>query len=304
MAILLNYTRKPISSTLYDPKLAYSMHLALKNEDGSFQALNHNSGVLFVKATENEDGSLNAKSLKNPYVFELQGETYGVVAVRTEGEGEPDEESKGCVVLFTTKDFLEYAEVGLLRLGEEYVEKVYCSKEADGYAVQWCNAQGSWYAASVAELPTDIPEQEWWKNTPVVAEATEAREVEASVVCAKELPDATEQSSIEKNIEGAVWHNMVAIPEHIAERLCKKLQTPYHVGIEIPEKLVAASREELLQYKAVAYYSDGTVAKKQIDWDLKNVDFAVPDEYEIEGTVHQEHFAFPVAEHRADPCIG
>ena len=33
MAYLLNYTRKPISKQLYDPKLAYSMHLAV-SEDG------------------------------------------------------------------------------------------------------------------------------------------------------------------------------------------------------------------------------------------------------------------------------
>ena len=56
---ILCYTRKPIDEFYYDPKLAYSMHLALEGE-GGFQALNHNSGVLFARATENEDGSLTA----------------------------------------------------------------------------------------------------------------------------------------------------------------------------------------------------------------------------------------------------
>ena len=201
MAILLNYTRKPISSTLYDPKLAYSMHLALKNEDGSFAVLNHNSGVLFVKATENEDGSLNAKSLKNPYVFELQDGTYGVLAVRTEGEGEPDEESKGCVVLFVTKDFLEYTEVGLLKLGEDFVEKVYCNWTGEAYCLTWCDTQGSWFAVNVATLPIAFPTPEWWKNTPVIVEATDVKEAEAAKVCAKGLLDEIEQSSIQNNID-------------------------------------------------------------------------------------------------------
>lgn len=69
MFYLLNYTRKPVSSILYDARLAYSMHLAISDDGEKFQALNHNSGVLFVKATENEDGSLNPKSIKNPFIF-------------------------------------------------------------------------------------------------------------------------------------------------------------------------------------------------------------------------------------------
>lgn len=82
MAYLLNYTRKPINEFLYDPKLAYSMHLALSEDGKEYQALNHNSGVLFAKATENEDGSLNAKSLKNPWLFPIGKERFGVAAVR------------------------------------------------------------------------------------------------------------------------------------------------------------------------------------------------------------------------------
>ena len=69
MAYLLNYTRKPISKQLYDPKLAYSMHLAVSEDGREYCALNHNSGILYAKATENEDGSLNPKSLKNPWLF-------------------------------------------------------------------------------------------------------------------------------------------------------------------------------------------------------------------------------------------
>ena len=49
MFYLLNYTRKPVSSILYDARLAYSMHLAISDDGEKFQALNHNSGVLFVK---------------------------------------------------------------------------------------------------------------------------------------------------------------------------------------------------------------------------------------------------------------
>ena len=87
MSKLLCYTRKPIDNVLYDPKLAYSMHLAVE-ENGRFEPLNHNSGVLFVKATENEDGSLNPKSIRNPYLFAMKDGSFGVLAVRQTGTAE------------------------------------------------------------------------------------------------------------------------------------------------------------------------------------------------------------------------
>lgn len=68
MKELLYYTRKPIDSVYYDARIAYSMHLGINNGT-KFEALNHNSGVLFALATENRDGSLNPKCLRNPFIF-------------------------------------------------------------------------------------------------------------------------------------------------------------------------------------------------------------------------------------------
>ena len=93
MAFLTCYTRKPDKALYYDPKLAYSMHLAISEDASKWTPLNHNSGVLFARATENEDGSLHAKSLKHPFIFQAKDNRYGVVAVRTEGAGEKDESS-------------------------------------------------------------------------------------------------------------------------------------------------------------------------------------------------------------------
>ena len=69
MAEIMGYTRTVCENECYEAKLAYSMHLAIKTEKESFTPFNHNSGVLFAKATENPDGSLNAKSLKSPWLF-------------------------------------------------------------------------------------------------------------------------------------------------------------------------------------------------------------------------------------------
>ena len=58
---LLCYTRKPDEMLYYGPRLAYSMHIALREGDGKYIPLNHNSGVLFARATENADGSFHYK---------------------------------------------------------------------------------------------------------------------------------------------------------------------------------------------------------------------------------------------------
>jgi len=116
---LLSYTRQPLDTAIYDARLAFSLHLALSEDGKTFTALNHNSGVLFAKATENADGSLNPKSLKNPVIFDKKDGTFGVAAIRTQSQGEEDNENTDKALLFTTKDFIEYSLETFISL-EEY----------------------------------------------------------------------------------------------------------------------------------------------------------------------------------------
>lgn len=242
MAYLLSYTRLPIDNILYDPRLAYSMHLALSEDGKTYQALNHNSGVLFVKATENEDGSVTPWSLSNPVMFALE-EGYGVLAKRMGSEGDEDPESEGKLLYFTTKDFLEYTEVGFV--SEKEAEKM------------------------LAGAP------------------------KLSVPKAEKL-----------DILGAVPSHVLEIRSEVADRLRKKLITPVNCGVEFPAQVKAASPEELSQYKARSLFTDGTKVERKVDWDLSTVDFNTPGTYTIKGRIHQEHFEFPVAFNRADPCVG
>lgn len=125
---LIIYTRQAINNILYDPRLAFSMHLAYVDEKNQAKAFNHNSGVFFVKATENEDGSLNPKSLENPYVFETKQGIYGILATRIQGDGGEDAESKEYLVYAETKDFVRYEEKGLISIHDTAF-----SKEIDAY---------------------------------------------------------------------------------------------------------------------------------------------------------------------------
>ncbi len=277
---ILCYTRKPIDEFYYDPKLAYSMHLAL-GEEGGFHALNHNSGVLFAKATENEDGSLNAKSIRHPYLFVMKDGTYGVVAVRVDGDGGEDTESIGKVIFFTSHNLLEYSEEGFLPLCEGAVDRVVCHYDPgkERYELCWCQSDRQWYRAELQGI-----------------ECTDQKITGVRV-------DELVLPALETEIEGAVAGNVISIPDEAAERLVQKLQPPRHIKTEVPEEVQVSSREQLEMVWARALYSDGTEASKRVDWNMDTIDWSRPGVYEAEGKLHQDHFPFPMAEDRADPCI-
>lgn len=281
MAYLLNYSRYPVSSKLYDPRLAYSMHLALSEDGKKFEVLNHNSGVLFGLATENKDGSLNPKCLRSTCLFPLKEGGYGVACIRTGAEGEPDEQSIGKVLFYTTKDLVIYECMGFVQVDDIHIMKVSCEPDNTKgvYVLTWMNGYGQWKQATFADV----------KNI-VLTEAKPCAPVKADEL----VPD----------IPGAVPENMIEITAEEADYLRKKLLTPSNVAMELPKEVTVSSKEELLALRATARYSDGTTAKKRIDWELSDVDFTIPGTYEISGTIHQDHYEFPVAFDRADPCIG
>lgn len=312
MAYILNYTREPINSALYDPRLAYSMHLAVSEDGKEYRALNHNSGVLFVKATENQDGSLNPKSLKNPWLFALPEGGFGVAAVRIEGDGGEDEESRGCAVFFVSPDLMEYEEVGLLKLGTEHVERVSCvyDQKRGSFRVLWQERTGERFEAFIRS-----PKELQLAAVPEMLEGQlETEEIwnRGSGLCGSGSSDGgsglsgsgnLNRESIAAGIQGAVPHNVLEVSEAVAARLCRKLTPPVNIGVCFPEQVEAANREELERQYATALYSDGSQASKRVDWELSQVDFDKKGVYEISGRVHQDHFAFPIAYNRADPCI-
>ncbi|ULO05262.1 family 43 glycosylhydrolase [Paenibacillus sp. 19GGS1-52] len=279
---ILCYTRLPQEDMEYAPRLAHSMHLAYCSDGLLFQELNHNSGVLFAKATENEDGTLRAKSLKNPYLFHTAEGNFGVIAVRTEAEGEADAESKGKVLLFFSSDLLQYREVGLLELGAEtFVSDVICEYDTDrnSYVIRWIDELGNGYQnvipdiMSLKELSAPEPAQPFTLDT------------------------------VFADIEGILPRNYISVSREIARKLYCKLTVPNNIAIKVPERVSAASEEDLEEIRATALYSDGTKALKKVVWNTDEIDWDKAGTYKISGEVHQDHYPFPIAYDRADPCI-
>lgn len=113
---ILCYTREPLNDAIYAKKLAYSMHLAYrKNKEDKFTPLHHNEGLLYAKATQNADGTLTAKCLCSPYIFEKKGGGFGIIATRTDADGKPDT-SDGCVIYFESNDLVHFCEIGLVEI--------------------------------------------------------------------------------------------------------------------------------------------------------------------------------------------
>jgi len=90
----------------------------------------------------------------------------------------------------------------------------------------------------------------------------------------------------------------------LAERLKCKLVVPHNIRIDVPDNITVSSKEELDRVKVKVVYSDGTNNMKYVNWYTDGIDFSTPGTYEIEGLVKQNHYEFPIAFNRADPCIG
>ena len=91
---ILVYTREPQRDS-YPDGLARSIHFARSVDGKNFTAMNENYGILFAKATLTEQNTIRPKCVKNPVIFPLKDGGYGVMAVRTNEDGTPDEESRG-----------------------------------------------------------------------------------------------------------------------------------------------------------------------------------------------------------------
>lgn len=150
---IMVYTRDPEKD--YTESLSNSIHLACKKGEEKFQPLNRNYGILFAKATINEDNVIKEKGLKNPYLFQGAEGSFGILAVRVSGRGEADPESRGHVLFWQSDDLTAFGEEQLLELHkEEYVEEVQC-RYLPGekiYEIRWKDTKGKAYRNTLTDL--------------------------------------------------------------------------------------------------------------------------------------------------------
>lgn len=282
---LLNYQREEKHTDLYSEKLAKSMHLAFQKDDKPFEALNQNFGILFAKAYEAENEVLHPKQLVNSWLLKTKDDAFAVVAVRVNPDGSPDEISNGSILVFESQNLLEYTELPMLKLSDQTIVDVTANYDAsiDQYLINWQEIDGSCYQVTVQDFSSEV-------------DLTNKKSID-------QLP-LEDFSEFEMQIEGVIPRNTIEISDELGDYLVKKLTTPHNIEINLPKSIEVSSQEELDAVRATAVYSDGTTATKKIDWFTDQLDFDKPGEYEIKGKIHQDHYPFPIAWDRADPCVG
>lgn len=157
MAYIMPYTRLSHPG-VYPDGLARGIHFAYSYDGVNFTEINNNYGILFATGTISDKNTINIKALKEPRVFEMPDNKYGIVAIRTKEDGTADEESMGKVLLFTTRDFIDFKEEGLVDmacLGKDK-ELPYSYEDACMQVVNPMSAPFEAVAGNMIKVPADM----------------------------------------------------------------------------------------------------------------------------------------------------
>lgn len=263
-----SYTRTPSGDCV--DKLARSMFLAYsENGRDGFTALHDDYGVLFMRAESKDNEQLVPKGLKDPYLFYTKDDNFGVAAVRTEEKGGQDATKASSVMFYTTKDFVDYDEVGFVDLKTDLaVCEPVCEYDSaiDSYRLTWNDGAGNYYQNTLSQVSAS-------------AQVSQPVKVPAASIRTAEL-----------GLTGAMQGNLLPLENAKGMKLKNKLSKLVNTGMEVPTTVKATSAEDMQAIRAIARYNDGSIASKSVEWDVSKVDFSKPGAYTATGTVTQPTF--------------
>lgn len=311
MAYLLTYTKKGEGCypdfnypghVGYNCDWEHAMHLALSEDGKTFTPLRNNTGILFAKASFEENEFVGVtKTLITPWI--CRGENmFHVLAVRR-NQNAPDSTHLGCMMVFDSADLVHYSEPTFVKLSEEEIRKPRCTydKENKTYYVEWESDSGRF-----------------------CAQTKDLKKIEKYDVCTK-----TQFSEIEKQtargenygIDGCIPGNVIAITAEEAQELNDYFgdihyvkTNPVYQNWPLGKSLASFSDDAP---KATCVYSDGSTHEKKVAWDkdaLDKVDVSKPGTWKIPGKVLQKRWKFPMPIHfredefvefdgMSDPCV-
>ncbi|MBR4530295.1 MAG: family 43 glycosylhydrolase [Lachnospiraceae bacterium] len=93
------------------------------------------------------------------------------------------------------------------------------------------------------------------------------------------------------------------VDQTLAERACRYWSPIVCTGVTFPETIRVSSAEEFGGLQARITYSDGSARPGRIRWEMPQIKFDIPGEYEISGRLTQKRYRFPLAEGYGDPVI-
>lgn len=277
---ILIYTRKPEKE--YTESLSNSIHLAYQNESGDFQPLNQNYGILFPSATIDDKNVIHEKGLKNPYLFRMKDGSFGMIAVRVTKEGNDDRESKGHILLWTSKNLISFCDHGLMKLCDDlWVREARCefNHTLNVYEIHWQDNKGDFYINKIPDIlhNSGMP-----------------------------MPVKTSGYPIDSAVQGlpnVCCGNVISVDKEIGDEIRRQWTPIYNTEIMIPNRVNISSLQQLQEVTATAVYSDGSTALKQVKWEADQIDFSKSGCYDIKGKITEKTYPFPLAIGYADPVI-
>jgi GH43 family beta-xylosidase len=312
MAYLLAYTKKGEGCypdfnypghVGYNCDWEHAMHFALSEDGKYFMPLRNNTGILFAKASFEENEFVGVtKTLIEPWLCRGANHTFHVLAVRR-NQNVPDSTHLGCMMVFDSADLIHYSEPAFVKLSEEEICKPRCTyeKESGIYYVEWETASGRFYA-----------------------QTKDLEKIETCDACAKTQFDEVEKQMAEGNsfgIDGCVPGNVIAITAEEAQVLNNYFGDIHYVKTNPVYKSWPLGKS-LASFsdgapKATCVYSDGSTHEKKVAWDkdaLEKVDVSKPGTWKIPGKVLQKCWKFPMPLHfredelvefygMSDPCV-
>ena len=111
------YTRVP-DEKCYPEGLAYGIHFSYSLDGKDYTPFHKNYGILFAEAEISENNTIIPMGAKNPGIVLLEDGSYGVIATRILENGAEDEGAADKFLLWKTKDFIEFENMGLVSAEE------------------------------------------------------------------------------------------------------------------------------------------------------------------------------------------
>jgi len=273
------YARKPVRND-YSNALAGSIHFAVSTDGKNYTAMHDNYGLVFATSVTPDDRSaIRTKAIKNPWIFAMDDDDFGVVAVRTKENGSNDDDSKGKLLFWKTDDFIEFDGETVIDLKKDvYVDRAQVARLADGtYRIDWVDADGNAYRSTSKNLKS--------VSDPVSAEKPAVPEFTGT------LPF------------NAIPGNAVSVNQTVCDAAMLHWSKLYSIAANVPKTITAKSADDVNSVNAQIIYSDGSTATKPVVWDTASVDFSKPGEYTVSGKIQNDEWKFPLDKDFGDPVI-
>ena len=231
MAKVYVYTRE-VREDDYPAGLARSVHFASEVEGGGKQSWNRDYGILFASGIITDKNTICPMGVKDPVIFMTGDGEICICAVRVLENGEDDELTGGKMVLWRTRDLIDFSE-------EEIVGCDDIAKLASGVSKP--------DAASILLNALGISDDK--SGSEGAGDAADAQTRQADCV----LSDHIEVSDDVVSAALTYWSKITCI------------------GVTVPTDITVTSVDDIDKVNALISYSDGSSREKKVTWDTSSV---------------------------------